>query len=177
MKSSILALIIILLFAFGVRLNAQILMSKPYLKVTNTISGNTYKLKIGKKISYLLLHDSFYKKGIIEDFIDSNKIILSGKIININDFVYVKFKPKSKLKRISKLVYYTSWFGLVTKILILDNCQEEGCGNGKLIVIMATPLAIIVGETSGAIIQLLTTKKELYKDFNLKLEVKKNESN
>lgn len=172
MKSSIIVFIILLL-VFGVRLNAQILMSSPYLKVTNTISNSTYKLKIGKKINYLLLHDSIYKKGMIEGFLDSNKIIVSQKVININDFVYLKFKPKSKIRRISKLVYYAGWFTLVGNILFRDNynCREEGCGYGTNLVIIATPFAVIIGETGGAIIQLLTPKRELYKDYNLKLEV------
>jgi hypothetical protein len=173
MKSSIIVFIILLLLVFEVRLNAQILMSSPYLKVTNSISHNTYKLKIGKKINYLLLNDSVYRKGIIENFLDSNKIIVSQKVININDFVYLKFKPKSKVRRISKLVYYTGWFALVGNILFVDNnnCREEGCGYATNLVIIATPFAIIIGETGGAIIQLLTPKRELFKDYNLKLEV------
>ena len=108
-----------LFLVLNIKTNAQILMSKPYLKVTNTISGNVYKLKSGKKIAYLLLHDSIYRKGIIKGFLDSNKIIVSKKTLDINDFVYMKFKPKSKIRRISKLVYYTGWIALVGNILFV----------------------------------------------------------
>lgn len=148
-------------------------MSKPYLKVTNTISGNVYKLKSGKKIAYLLLHDSIYRKGIITGFLDTNTIKISGKHINIDDFVYIKFKPKSKLRRISKILGYGGWFSFVGYYLFFYNCQEYGCGAGQVIVIVSIPTAIVIGEVGGGVIQLLTPKRELYKDYNLKLEIVK----
>jgi len=174
MKSLIVCIIIILLFVFGVRLNAQILMSKPYLKVTNTISGNVYKLKSGKKIAYLLLHDSIYRKGIITGFLDTNTIKISGKQINIDDFVYIKFKPKSKIRRNLKLMYYTSWLTFATVVFIRgNNCTDAGCPDPRELVVFITPGIVLLGEVGGGVIQLLTPKRELYRDYNLKLEVVK----
>lgn len=166
MKSSIVCLITILLLVFGGRLNAQILMSKPYLKVTNTISGNIYKLKKGKKIEYLMLHDSVYRKGIINGFIDSNLINVSGTPVNINDFVYLKFKPLGKFKRIFKIYFYSVFVGYVGYIFLSP--EEESV---KLIMAAASPLLILGGEFYGVLFQLLTPKRELHKDYNLKLKV------
>jgi hypothetical protein len=174
MKRSIVCIITVLLLVFGVRLNAQILMSKPYLKVTNTVSGNVYKLKSGKKIAYLLLHDSIYRKGIIKGFLDTNIVEISGKQININDFVYMKFKPKSKLRRNLKLMYYTSWLTLVTSIFISgNNCTDAACPDPRYLVIILTPGIVFWGEVGGGVIQLLTPQRELYKDYNLKLKIVK----
>jgi hypothetical protein len=163
-----------LFLVLNIKTNAQILMSKPYLKVTNTISGNVYKLKSGKKIAYLLLHDSIYRKGIIKGFLDTNIIEISGKQININDFVYMKFKPKSKLRRNLKLMYYTSWLTLVTSIFINgNNCTDAACPDPRYLVIILTPGIVFWGEVGGGVIQLLTSQRELYKDYNLKLEIVK----
>lgn len=166
------AVIIILLFFITGKISAQILMNKPYLNVVNTISSNTYKLKKGKRIKYLLLHDSLYRNGVINDFLDSSNIVVSGIPININNLVYIKFRPKSKARRLTKIIYYASW---VTAALVLlsteSNCNDAGCPGPKGTVALFTPLVIIWGEIGGLAIQLLTQKRELYKDFNLKLEV------
>lgn len=170
----IVLLFFMLFLVINFKTNAQILMSKPYLKVTNTISGNTYKLKIGKKVKYLMLHDSLYRKGIIKGFLDTNIVEISGKEININDLVYLKFKPKSKLRRVVKLMYYTSWLTLVTSIFISgNNCTDAACPDPRGLVILFTPGIVLLGETGGGLIQLLTPPRELYKDYNLKVEIVK----
>lgn len=171
MKNTIVIIIILLIFLTG-KISAQILMIKPYLKVVNTISGHTYKLKRGKRIEYLVLHDSNYRKGIINDFVDSNSILVSGIPLNINNIVYLKFKPKSKARRITKILFYsTSITAALMYLSTESNCNDAGCPGHKATVAMFTPLFIIWGEIGGLAIQLLTQKRELYKGYNLKLEV------
>lgn len=170
----IVLLFFMLFLVINFKTNAQALMSKPYLKVTSTISGNTYKLKIGKKVKYLMLHDSLYRKGIIKGFLDTNIVEISGKEININDLVYLKFKPKSKLRRVVKLMYYTSWLTLATAAIIEGNkCADANCEGPIALAILFTPGVVFFGEAGGGLIQLLTPKRELYKDYNLKVEIVK----
>jgi hypothetical protein len=173
LKKSVL-LLFILFLVINLKTNAQILMSKPYLKVTNTISRNTYNLKVGKKVKYLVLHDSLYRNGVIKGFLGTNIVQISGKEVNINDLIYLQFKPKSKLRRNLKLIYYASWLTLVTTVFIGgNNCTDAACPDPRGLIILFTPVVVLLGETGGGVIQLLTTKRELYKDYNLKLEIVK----
>lgn len=168
----IVLLFFMLFLVINFKTNAQGLMSKPYLKVTNTISGNTYKLKIGKKVKFLVLHDSLYRKGIIKDFLDTNIIEISGKQININDLIYMKFKPKSKLRRNLKLMYYTSWLTFASAAIIEGNkCTDANCEGPIALAILFTPAIVFFGEVGGGVIQLLTPQRELYKDYNLKVKI------
>jgi hypothetical protein len=158
---------------FGYASQAQILMFPPYVKITNTISGRTFKLKEGKAVRFATRQDSIVKRSrlteIHEDFLIFESLVTRQRTkVYFDDIAYLEFQPKSKLRRFVKLGYYLSWAGVVLYASSLS-CNDPGCVNSGMVAILLTPVMIGVGEVGGVVMQALTRKREFYKGVNLKI--------
>jgi hypothetical protein len=151
---------------------AQMFISKPYLKITNSLSGQVYKIKPNNTIEFILINDSVLQNVGIESFRDSNSIILSnGKQISIDQISYIRFKLKSKGVRITKLLFYTTWICLYTVVIY----ESSNSGFGQIpyckTFIIGTTVAITIAEVGEKVFNLFIQKRELFNDKNLKLEI------
>ncbi len=147
----------------------QVFARKPYLKITNTITGEVFKLRPGKKVRFSVVNDSNVFDARIYGLGDSTVKFEDLPIVRCGHIDYIKFKPVNKFKQVLKGLYYFSW-AWVCAYAFTHPCQDAGCPNQAFLVIIYTPFVVLIGETGGGIIQLLTPKKEFFKDRNLKIE-------
>ena len=156
--------------------SAQILISKPYLKITNSISGQVYKIKPDKKIEFKLNNDSILIKDHIEYFSDTNHIAFEKMDpVRIDQISYIRFRPKSKGFRITKLFFYSSW-GIAMIIGIYENTNPGNDPNFQSmpfvpVFFIGTAIVIATAEIGESILNLSVQKRELFKNKNLKLEI------
>ena len=155
---------------------AQILISKPYLKITNSLSGQVYKIKPNKKIEFIPKDDSVLKKERIAYFVDTNLIVFSnGNQIRLDQISYIRFTPKSKGLRITKLLLYGFW-GAASALLIYENTNPGHDPNFQPIPLgpmffAGTVFTIAIAEIGESMFNVFIQKRELYKNKNLKLEI------
>jgi hypothetical protein len=167
---------LLLFICINLPIKAQLFFSKPYLKITNTLSGQVYKIKPNTKIEFLLNDDSVLTKNRIEYFSDSTHIVLkNGLQISLDQISYIRFRPKSKGLRITKLLYYMVWTGTFT-IVIYENTNPSNDPYFEAIpffpfFIIGTVTAVGIAEIGEYVFNTLITKRELFKSKNLKMEI------
>ena len=168
--------VMIILMSHSVFSMAHILISKPYIKITNSISGQVYKIKPSRKIELILNDDSVLIKDRIESFSGNNSIILgNGKQVSLNQISYIRFKPKSKGLRITKMMFYTLCAGAMT-VLAYENTNPGGDPNFQSMPLMPVFFVsavsfIAIAEVGECVFNLCIQKRELFKNKNLKLEI------
>ena len=146
---------------------------KPYLQVTNTISGKTWKLKTWKNIDYTTIHNSFQVAGKIKRVTKDSLFFFGGGSVNAHDINAIKFRPRNFFNAYGKAILYIlvastgAYFAYTFEVKDAAVNAQDRLGIFSSIIIFS---AFFI-ESGGLASTIITPKRELYSPKNLKIEI------
>jgi hypothetical protein len=153
------------LLLFSSCLFAQIMVARPYLKISDIDNGYTYKVnKLRQFKSCSTVSDSVVRDIEVEWFNKHGLMLKDGSFIPYKEIRYLRVRTVNKAKTPFRLLSYTAYLTLTTAFLVsLADCGDPGCGGMELLPVVLLPFWILGTETVALTMQASTPISGFYK--------------